>query len=56
MLRPNIAKFIYHYIKTKDLASLKTGSAIPSMTTNILNAMQLYILDNGKQRRIWCKF
>lgn len=45
MLRPNLAKFIYHFIKGKDLASLNAGSAVPSMTTNILNAMQLYIPD-----------
>ena len=43
MLRPNIAKFVYHFVKSKDLASLNAGSAVPSMTTNILNAMQLYI-------------
>lgn len=45
MLHPNIAKFVYHFVKSKDLASLNTGSAVPSMTTNILNAMQLYIPD-----------
>ena len=43
MLRPNIAKFVYHFVKSKDLVSLNAGSAVPSMTTNILNAMQLYI-------------
>ena len=45
MLRPNIAKFVYHFVKSKDLASLNAGSAVPSMTTNILNAMKLYIPD-----------
>ena len=45
MLRPNIAKFVYHFVKSKDLASLNAGSAVPSMTTNILNAIQLYIPD-----------
>lgn len=45
MLYPNIAKFVYHFVKSKDLASLNAGSAVPSMTTNILNAMQLYIPD-----------
>lgn len=45
MLRPNIAKFVYHFVKSKDLVSLNAGSAVPSMTTNILNAMQLYIPD-----------
>ena len=46
MLRPNIAKFVYHFVKGKDLASLNAGSAVPSMTINILNAMQLYIPDD----------
>ena len=46
MLRPNIAKFVYHFVKGKDLASLNAGSAVPSMTTNILNAMQIYIPDD----------
>ena len=46
MLRPNIAKFVYHFVKGKDLTSLNAGSAVPSMTTNILNAMQLYIPDD----------
>lgn len=45
MLHPNVAKFVYHFVKSKDLASLNAGSAVPSMTTNILNAMQLYIPD-----------
>ena len=46
MLRLNVAKFVYHFVKSKDLASMNAGSAVPSMTTNILNAMQLYIPDN----------
>ena len=46
MKKPNIAKFIYHFVKSKDLASLNAGSAVPSMTTDILNAMVLYIPDD----------
>lgn len=46
MLYSNVAKFVYHFVKSKDLASMNAGSAVPSMTTNILNAMQLYIPDN----------
>ena len=46
MLRPNIAKFVYHFVKGNDLASLNAGSAVPSMTTNILNAMPLYVPDD----------
>ncbi|WP_461810479.1 restriction endonuclease subunit S [Faecalimonas sp.] len=46
MLRPNVAKFAYHFVKNIDLASLNAGSAVPSMTTNILNGMQLYVPDD----------
>ena len=46
MLHSNVAKFVYHFVKSKNLASMNAGSAVPSMTTNILNAMQLYIPDN----------
>ncbi len=46
MLCPNVAKFVYHFVKGIDLASLNAGSAVPSMTTKILNAIKLYIPDN----------
>ena len=46
MLRSNVAKLVYHFVKSKDLALMNAGSAVPSMTTSILNAMQLYIPDN----------
>lgn len=43
MRLPNVAKFVYHFVKSKDLASMNAGSAVPSMTTDILNAMELII-------------
>lgn len=43
MLLPNVAKFVFHFIKSKDLVSLNAGSAVPSMTTDILNALELAI-------------
>ena len=43
MKMPNIAKFVYHFIKSKDLASMNAGSAVPSMTTDILNAIEVAI-------------
>lgn len=42
---PNVAKFVYHFVSSKDLASMNAGSAVPSMTTDILNAMELQIPD-----------
>ena len=46
MKQANVAKFVYHYVKSKDLASMNAGSAVPSMTTAILNAMELRIPSN----------
>ena len=43
MRLPNVAKFVYHFIKTKDLTALNAGSAVPSMTTDILNSMEVTI-------------
>ena len=40
---PNVAKFVYQFVKSKDLASMNAGSAVPSMTTDILNAMEIVI-------------
>ena len=40
---PNVAKFVFHFVKAKDLASMNAGSAVPSMTTDILNALELAI-------------
>lgn len=45
MKLPNVAKFVFHFVKSKDLASLNAGSAVPSMTTDILNAIELPIPD-----------
>lgn len=41
MKKKNIAKFIYLLLKKVDLASMNVGSAVPSMTTAILNSMPI---------------
>jgi len=43
MKKPNIAKFVYHFVKAQDLASMNVGSAVPSMTTVVLNNMPVEI-------------
>ena len=43
MKMPNVAKYVFHFVKSKDLASLNAGSAVPSMTTDILNSMEVRI-------------
>lgn len=40
---PGAAKYAYQHVKRLDLASMNSGSAVPSMTTNILNALPLPI-------------
>ena len=39
----NIILFAYIFLRNKDLASLNAGSAVPSMTTEILNNMQIVL-------------
>lgn len=39
----NIAKYVFHFLKDKNLVLLNTGSAVPSMTTDILNSMIIKI-------------
>ena len=51
MKLPDVAKFVFHFVKSKDLASLNAGSAVPSMTTDILNAMELSIPDAETLKR-----
>lgn len=43
MKKPNLAKFVYHFVKGHDLANMNVGSAVPSMTTQVLNNMPLFI-------------
>ena len=40
---PNIAIFVYLFLSKKDLASMNSGSAVPSMTVDILNRIPLVI-------------
>ena len=51
MRQSNNAKYVFHYLKGKDLASMNAGSAVPSMTTAILNAMELRIPDANTLKR-----
>ncbi|WAW10826.1 restriction endonuclease subunit S [Oxalobacter vibrioformis] len=43
MNRLNLAKFVYFFVRSKDLASMNTGAAVPSMTTEILNTLPVVI-------------
>jgi type I restriction enzyme S subunit len=43
----HIALFCYLFLLGKDLASMNAGSAVPSMTTEILNSMPVVIPQNS---------
>lgn len=43
MRRPNVAKYVYHLVKALDLANMNVGSAVPSMTTEVLNNIPIDI-------------
>lgn len=43
MNMPYIAKFVYLFVSSKNLVSMNVGSAVPSMTTDILNKMPVTI-------------
>jgi type I restriction enzyme S subunit len=40
---PHSAIFVYQFLKTKDLASMNAGTAVPSMTIEILNKLPVVI-------------
>jgi type I restriction enzyme S subunit len=46
MKKTNISKFVYHFVKELDLASMNVGSAVPSMTTEVLNNIPIDIPSN----------
>ena len=39
----NVAKIVYHYLKSNDMYSFNIGAAVPSMTVNILGGMKLLL-------------
>lgn len=43
--RPNIAKLVYFFLCNLNLAKMNVGSAVPSMTTAILNAIEITLPD-----------
>ena len=51
MRRPNLAKFIYFFVRSKNLASMNAGSAVPSMTTEILNSLPVVVPPDSELAR-----
>ena len=46
MKKQYFAKYFYEFIRTKDFLNLDTGSAVPSMTTDYLNNIEILNPDN----------
>ncbi|NDV77490.1 restriction endonuclease subunit S [Dysgonomonas sp. 511] len=44
MRQENIAKFVYFFVLTQNLSSMNAGSAVPSMTVDILNGLKCVIV------------
>ena len=45
MKQPHTAVFVYFFVKAFDMYSMNIGAAVPSMTTKILDAMEVVIPD-----------
>ncbi|MCL2662134.1 MAG: restriction endonuclease subunit S [Oscillospiraceae bacterium] len=43
MTHHNVAKFVYFTVRDLDLAGMNVGSAVPSMTTAVLNALEIVL-------------
>ena len=48
--KPHAAKYVYYFVRSKDLAGMDTGSAVPSMSSEIIHCMQLPIPDDNTLR------
>ncbi|MDH6312671.1 type I restriction enzyme S subunit [Parabacteroides sp. PFB2-10] len=44
MRQENIAKFVYFFVLSQNLSSMNAGSAVPSMTVDILNGLKCVIV------------
>src|SRR5258706_7898213 len=45
-------KFLYYLLKSLDLASMNVGSAVPSLTTEVLNKVEVRLPDFKEQKQI----
>lgn len=43
MTHPDVAKFVYFTARALDLAGMNVGSAVPSMTTAVLNTLEIVL-------------
>ncbi|MGE0079305.1 MAG: restriction endonuclease subunit S [Bacteroidales bacterium] len=48
----NNGKYLYYLLKSMDLASMNVGSAVPSLTTEVLNKVGINVPDESTQKEI----
>jgi type I restriction enzyme, S subunit len=48
----NNGKYLYYLLKSMDLASMNVGSAVPSLTTEVLNKVEINVPDEDTQIEI----
>ncbi len=48
----NNGKYLYYLLKSMDLASMNVGSAVPSLTTEVLNKIEINVPDEDTQVEI----
>jgi type I restriction enzyme, S subunit len=48
----NNGKYLYYLLKSMDLATMNVGSAVPSLTTEVLNKVEINIPDTSTQTQI----
>ncbi|MFY9158712.1 restriction endonuclease subunit S [Aquirufa ecclesiirivi] len=48
----NNGKYLYYLLKSMDLASMNVGSAVPSLTTEVLNKVEINVPDEATQQEI----
>jgi type I restriction enzyme, S subunit len=48
----NNGKYLYYLLKSMDLASMNVGSAVPSLTTEVLNKVEINVPDEASQIEI----
>ena len=47
-----VPKYLFYQLKTKDLASLNVGTAVPSLTTEVLNDVQIDLPPLEEQKQV----
>lgn len=52
IIEGNNGKFLYYLLKSIDLASMNVGSAVPSLTTEILNKLEINLPNKATQTKI----